>query len=93
MTTTETSIAAHTPGPWTADIPYIHAGDTEENLAECLGEGMSDELWANARLIAAAPDLLAALKAMAGHKCVGRGCFNVAHEAAVAAIARAEGRS
>lgn len=62
--------AAHTPGPWTA-----HLSATRKTLcvtapdAWVCGElhnreSMSDdEAWANARLIAAAPELLEALRA------------------------------
>ena len=48
----------HTPEPWTADIPYIYAGDTERNIAEVAGES-SDEVWANARRIVACVNALA----------------------------------
>ena len=69
----------HTPGDWTVfdsgsdlDFPGIEAGDFS---IVCFGDGDDpndmcgvrgrtlDEAWANARLIAAAPDLLKALRA------------------------------
>lgn len=55
----------HTPGPWeidpTGDIgPWI-VGTSEKFIADCLGEFVTrEEAQANARLIAAAPDLLKA---------------------------------
>jgi len=49
----------HTPGPWTAEEGFVYAG--ERWVADCLmGYGIHD--IANAQLIAAAPDLLGALK-------------------------------
>jgi hypothetical protein len=58
----------HTPGPWTAHGPSPW-GAADENRG-CLSRGEyivfplpeDDEIEANARLIAAAPDLLHALK-------------------------------
>lgn len=60
----------HTPGPWGCDGTEVHA----EHLVICNAyrsrtddEGnwmSSEEVEANARLIAAAPDLLASLKAI-----------------------------
>ena len=63
---------AHTPGPWF--ISYTHDGNTEIAIDDTPGmdgerdydlitvtHGDPDELLANARLVAAAPDLLAAL--------------------------------
>ena len=47
----------HTPGPWTVDNQYIHGPDGIRFLAVA-GDGAGQ---ANARLIAAAPELLAAL--------------------------------
>lgn len=57
----------HTPGPWTIDtnmrglhnVPVIGVRSGDEAVANC---GTSGD--ANARLIAAAPDLLAALQAL-----------------------------
>lgn len=48
----------HTPGPWEVDGQYVHGPDGRRFLAVA-GDG---EGIANARLIAAAPDLLAALR-------------------------------
>lgn len=61
----------HTPGPWTVNpYSFIHAGKTliacpatpEEAQAGLCAHPESEEAKANARLIAAAPDLLAACK-------------------------------
>ena len=63
MTTTHT----HTSGPWhlgrRAGNPAIYGKDGTE-VAEIL-HGLTDEWRENARLIAAAPDLLAALESLA----------------------------
>jgi hypothetical protein len=65
MTTNNTSAASaanvhHTPGPWTVDGSYIHGPNGKRFLAVA-GDG---EGQANARLIAAAPELLEALSAL-----------------------------
>lgn len=73
--TTKTK-AAHTPGPWmlTGEIDRIHSGEVicpgkhESPVAVCCDFNRyerEEEREANARLIAAAPDLLAACKAFA----------------------------
>ncbi len=72
--------AGHTPGPWEAyiaDRELVQPGDdfsvvtrTGDDLASVhIGDNLSvyDEAAANARLIAAAPDLLAALKTLAAN--------------------------
>ena len=51
--------AAHTPGPWKVDNQYIHGPDGIRFLAVA-GDGAGQ---ANARLIAAAPELIEALEA------------------------------
>lgn len=93
------SAAIHTPGPWTMSrrqnnmIDIQHAmGDVKGAITHSLCRVQARESWleeaaANARLISAAPDLLAALK----------GVLRVADrqtdefDAARAAIAKAEG--
>lgn len=97
------TITAHTPGPWTVtghswshsivanseQIARLNHTGTPANIAE-----------ANARLIAAAPDLLAALKAMINTHgmhgpCSKNSCAdcNRAYTQAHAAIDYAEGRA
>ena len=91
MTTT------HTPGPWAT---YINGGkdgwiaNAEGDLIACAVRG--DNMAANARLIAATPDLLAALEALAD--CAGitalpgfRAELDAAMKDARAAIANAKG--
>ena len=61
--------AKHTPGPWLARCPYISAGIWE--IALMTQPDHKDlhqvkEWAANARLIAAAPDLLEAIQLLAG---------------------------
>jgi len=66
----------HTPGPWRSHEVFIHGepigyeihAGTELIAARCYGSSTAtantcDRIAANARLIAAAPDLLAALEA------------------------------
>ena len=71
-------MSGHTPGPWTlTNGGYIHAKPTAEHLAKfpknkrvsvghvvTFAECTDEQATANARLIAAAPDLLAALRAL-----------------------------
>ena len=69
----------HTPGPWiTGDAAIWALNDCEFHaIVDCpLNQTCrdTDTAWANARLIAAAPDLLAALKAFDdafSHYCEG----------------------
>jgi len=49
---------AHTPGPWTADGSNVYADNVVVAEANCALDGCDD----TARLIASAPDLLAALR-------------------------------
>lgn len=87
--------ASHTPGPW-----HVHGGEIgpspDETIAVVCALSGNDgdmEEEANARLIAAAPDLLAALEAVVttggwdNLDTGGRGT----HGAALAAIAKAKG--
>ena len=53
---------SHTPGPWTLTAEGESVHDVHGFIAHIKGRTV-DELRANARLIAAAPKLLAALKA------------------------------
>lgn len=79
-------IGKHTPGPWTVDTQwthgnagFVHAGEGSPRAGArvAIVTGMGgptgpwwDEAEANARLIAAAPDLLAACEAaLAWHEC------------------------
>lgn len=98
-------IAAHAPGPWTLRFSEVGPWESTprpERIVDALGQGVyaacigitadkSGEGLANARLIAAAPDMLTALKAMClnmendGHEY--RDCY----KAALRAIARATG--
>ena len=63
-------MSRHTPGPWgriiadgyTVRHPQIYSDKGPVANATWLGDGRLDELNANARLISAAPDLLAALQ-------------------------------
>lgn len=63
-------MAKHTTGPWRADNrDILFASDERRTIATAyfagVGDGGNDEVLANAKLIAAAPDLLAALERIA----------------------------
>lgn len=83
----------HTPGPWNivddapgVMAPKINARDTSWTIARLVRQSGPSEDNANARLIAAAPDLLAACKAL-----MDPTRLQDAIDLALAAIARAEG--
>jgi len=97
---TGATVAAHTPGPWREDIllfPSVHDGDGRL-VANCLVPFRTrEECMANARIVSAAPRLLAALKAMvASYDGLRDGLTSPVVldklAAADAAIAKAEGR-
>lgn len=97
----------HTPGPWFADGHYICSAEPDiyaRQIAVTCDDGITgnSERIANARLIAAAPELLEALNGLFEqcsmiHKQWGDGDNTRAADAAIAAgraaIARAEGRA
>jgi hypothetical protein len=82
----------HTPGPWrTHGDNWI---EVDDNLVIARVENLNDHdrVRANQRLIAAAPDLLAALqKAVDESGCDGELCMHARHDAARQAIAKATG--
>lgn len=88
---------AHTPGPWTSDTCYVRsalpeAGDADiARIYQPLGMKPATRV-ANAALIAAAPDLLAALKEIVAGDQPNGGTFSGSQcvEIAQAAIAKAE---
>jgi len=53
---------SHTPGPWTVRGPTGYLNQTAIDPAIGCAYGSGDEVQANAALIAAAPDLAAALR-------------------------------
>ena len=55
-------ITPHTPGPWSKMYDTHVYAERHQLIAICEGAASWDETFANARLIAAAPDLLAALR-------------------------------
>lgn len=79
-------MSAHTPGPWTvterSDHSEIHGNAGDELVCEL--PYINGNERSNARLIAAAPELLAALQGL-----VERGTDSPEHRAAEQAIARA----
>ena len=87
----------HTPGPWRLspadDTVVIDATGSE--VAAIDGDYNQPEAWplmeANARLIAAAPDMLAALEAIMGERWSPGGRSEHVSDLARAAIAKARG--
>jgi hypothetical protein len=81
----------HTPGPWTVFNGHVHAGGFE--YLPTHRSGAPETEWeANARLIAAAPELLAALKGMVREISKYHDTFDAnLFVAAERAIAKAEG--
>lgn len=102
----------HTPGPWMADFRLIggrvvvNQANAGDRMQVALVNGGADEQDANARLIAAAPDLLEALRSLLSASADAiryvpadgseeRDLCDAAGDAMIfarAAIARAEGR-
>ena len=91
---------AHTPGPWTNDDGLVTGGESRARFAPGVsvdifdasewGAEQHDEAMANAALIAAAPDLLAALKGLATRDHTPDRYAGTELRAARAAIAKAE---
>lgn len=92
----------HTPGPWIVDEPVIMSEDNGYTICR-IGDGETEEFQdvPNARLIAAAPELLEALKELSIAHSPMNGCEpenkylarqEAAYKKAEQAIARAEGR-
>jgi len=90
-------VSAHTKGPWMAlpDNPKVeawwHVSDGEDFICQMFSKhGEFDNAKANARLIAAAPDLLEALQyVMSAHGEQLTDAFDQAHKA----IAKATGET
>lgn len=81
----------HTPGPWKAGSRSVSAPETEDRLGLDirLYGGNGPDNRANTRLIAAAPELLAALRALVGNE--GIVGYSRPYDDARAAIAKATG--
>lgn len=88
---------SHTPGPWFAsDLGIIYAIDEDGEVIQTGSQYMGGTAWANARLIAGAPELLAALRRLLGTSGCGE-CEEQYRKPCVycearAAIAKAEGK-
>ena len=95
-------MSKHTPGPWETDRNNVHSGQIA-TINHCLNNDWievwspkatwanEEEMEANARLIAAAPDLLAALKAIKDHPNTRHEVEAQLGESTWNAIAKAEG--
>ena len=80
-----------TPGPWHCNGQTVYGPLTEgdrDYICTC-GDVVHDEHAANARLIAAAPELLAALREIMAHE--ARYVDSLSYRTAKAAIAKAQG--
>ncbi len=82
-----------TPGPWikTSLGRIVMTKETKESVCRLASRADADEQDANARLIAAAPDLLAALEWFISSRRVPPKYPSAGWLAAVAAIAKAKG--
>ena len=94
-------MSKHTPGPWEAvngpeDTYYVEECGQRGIVAEVLHICTDEWTDANASLIAAAPDLLAALRDLVDDCESANGCMGNEHkidtDEARAAIAKAEGK-
>lgn len=85
-----TEAAKHTPGPWTADGHHVATSEYGIGAPYIVAKGKCAK--ANALLIAAAPDMLAALKELAA-RLGPRWFLEQNWNAPIAAILKAEGRS
>ena len=91
-------MAQHTPGPWHvagSDRGHIEDRRSLPILGGFIGGKSLDEMQANVRLAAAAPDLLEALEQVVRMDDGGKGCgvslIRADWDAAAAAIAKAKG--
>lgn len=88
-------MSKHTPGPWSFDgaINVAYAGYFSVGFPDGSGFCVPYDIGeANARLIAAAPDLLEALQVLANVTAADNSPKRI-REIALAAIAKAEGRT
>ena len=84
-------MSKHTPGPW----EYNGSSDVKQNngtgVARVALNGSADEIKSNARLIAAAPDMLEAIEVTLKRFMDDEGYDAVNFEELIAAIAKARG--
>jgi hypothetical protein len=80
----------HTPGPWTFDGEYVESLDLDTPLSIATVADCGNDTHCNGRLIAAAPELLAALKRLVEY-CDNHSDYDSIGEACRAIVA-AEGR-
>ena len=84
-----TTQTGHTPGPWNVEWPYILGADKRQTVvAEIVGAVSNETAKADARLIAAAPDLLTLAREVAGTR--SSDAWGNVVDRARAAIAKAE---
>lgn len=89
-----------TPGPWRNCEPgsnysrgkkFIRPANSDGLIAIVTGEWRQEEKWANARLIAASPELLAALQVLLESSADYEARQQAARDQARAAVAKATG--
>lgn len=90
---------AHTSGPWRADVSFVNGPrdygyDAATGEFSSIAQAFGRDAEANARLIAAAPDLLEALRLLVGMVRASASSYTEHPDfhLALAAIAKAEGR-
>jgi hypothetical protein len=88
-----TTQATHTPGPWKEKRKLAIYSADDEPICAVFPAETEGQSAANARLIAAAPDLLEALRGFHPSQIKAPGELARAWEVAKAAIAKAEGRA
>ncbi len=87
----QTGKVGHTPGPWTCnDVGLILSADDDIIGQAGTAPGGPDESVSNGFLIAAAPDLLAACKAIQHDSVIGPITWTAHMVPLIAAIAKAE---
>lgn len=81
----------HTPGPWNTNGARVNSADGYFVADVSYARRRADEIFANANLIAAAPDLLAALESVEKDGVAMRGFHEQFRAAIRSAIAKAKG--
>jgi hypothetical protein len=91
-------VSGHTPGPWTyygdavcGEVYAVNGRSPESFLVAAARDGSGDRVRANTRLIAAAPDLLAAARAVLACEWMGYGTCCDCERLLASAVEKATG--
>ena len=87
-------MAEHTPGPWQVNAGcdwVIESQDGVSVSSVYTPAGQREVRQANARFIAAAPEMLEELESMLSEHCGNHECDDVVHDLARTALAKAKG--